>query len=133
MADIKDMILNPQRQTKATLAYTLLMANVLGLTIFLDGSGILNRVLKGSQDSEAAKKTASEMGSKEEILGKGLEKDMTRTLKTMEVSPSEVPIPENPKAERSRGNVIDFREAAALRSLESLEERKALVWHFPKK
>lgn len=130
--DVKDLIINPRRQNKETLAYTLLLTNVLGLTIFLEGSNILNGVLrsKASRDHEVAKELESKG-----IIKEPLQEDLTAApVRQMEnaAQPTEVREPLSQKTEGFKDNVIDFREAA-LRAQSHKEHNKPLVWLFPNK
>lgn len=109
-----------------SLIYTLLLGNLLGLSVFLKGSEVLNsNSLRGDKSTP---KVIKETEPSEKSFAPPTE------VKASEEQVSE----ESGKLEKEKHpeKVIDFHEAVAMRAQgpsEPPKPKKPLVWHFPKK
>lgn len=146
MADMKDIFSGSGNQTTASMAYLLLMANVLGLAIFIDGkkgvhsfskeSGYKNNRTKQTIEQVSTigeKSIVSEIADQNEPTTEDNTKESSeknhvmfnQNQQTVEQSNEEIP--------KFRDNIIDFKEAVALRTQETKQPLKPLIWNFPKK
>ncbi|WP_422444593.1 hypothetical protein [Thermoanaerobacterium sp. DL9XJH110] len=161
MSCIKDLIINPDGQSRASLAYLLLLANVLGVAIFLEGNkSTISRVAaERGPDNAGVKSTGGytapqdfdetsmgnvasiNAGNAEVVDNKGepghpeLKSDVLSLVHgagRVEKDTKSNHEDEHSKRERFKEKVIDFKEAASERkNQDTREPLKTLVWRFP--
>lgn len=145
MADIKDFFSGSGNQTTASMAYLLLMANVLGLAIFIDGKkGIHSSVKEPSNKDNPIKQSMKPVLT---TCNKGITDIADEIEQTLDENIEDKPkkndavfeqIEQTAKQNseempRKRDNIIDFKEAVALRTQETKPPLKPLIWKFPEK
>lgn len=146
MANMKDFFSDSGNQTTASMAYLLLMANVLGIAIFIDGKKSLqspvrerkNKKLQMTQtvkpvspidDKHIVSEIPDEiMRTTEEIIEEKSEENQVVFDQVEQIAKQN-----NKEVPKLRDNIIDFKEAVASRTQETKQPLKPLIWHFPKK
>lgn len=133
MADIRDFISGSGKESTVPLAYLLLMANVLGLAVFIDG--------KPKQKNKMIKPYASivpETTSNTEIISDAnniieetLEEKKAEKPKGKDIVQEPVIEQEMQIKHKNKNNVIDFKQAVALKTHDIKQPLKPLIWHFP--
>lgn len=152
MAEIRDFFSPIGKGSSASMAYLLLMANLLGLVVYLDSKQ--GKAYPQKSEGETKKKTLAveDKGTNETIklapvedtaanldtkdqnekpLEDNMEKAKTRE-KPIENEEVET-ISKNKKEEvKTKDNIIDFKEVVATRTQETKKTLEPLVWRFPK-
>lgn len=119
MADIKDILSSSGTKNTVSLVYLLLMANVLGLAVFMDNR---NNKVSVSQASEQKVKANQVIQSDKEIVA---EHETKSELSNLTIDNKEKP--------ENKANVINFKEAVAFKTKDSKLRLKPLIWNFPQK
>jgi hypothetical protein len=149
MADIKDFFSSSNgNQNVTSLAYLLLMANVLGLAVFLDGkkSELLTLPQRPEQKIQQSKQftDSSPVVFDNKKIDPAVEGKTAQIKKTkiQEKSEREDTVfeqveqtteQEDKEIAQLKDNIIDFKGAVALRTQETKQSLKPLIWNFPKK
>ncbi|HHY41864.1 MAG TPA: hypothetical protein GX514_03325 [Thermoanaerobacterales bacterium] len=148
MADIRDFFSRMGNESTASVAYLLLMANILGLVVCLESRKTENVIQKESltsNDKATTQAVKPQDLSKAETFLKVMDKNkhkledtnVAEEAKTVNKSietPRVDTIESKNKTEptKSTDKIIDFKEAVATRIQEAKEPLKPLVWKFPK-
>ena len=129
-----------------SLIYILLLANILGLTAFLQGSRG-NYSLKEKHDGKNLKDVIKSKGKNEVKKKEGEIKTEINKKSTEEYSSEEINYDldnesgvvavqqfkkDNVVDLLEKANVVELREIAELKRASSEKANKSLVWHFPK-
>lgn len=146
MADIRDFFSSSGNQTTASMAYLLLMANVLGLAIFIDGkNGIQQLAEKPRKRDYQMKQTLKPVSSKSnkdiilEIADANeltIDKNVKNKSGENDTEFEQIDLAfkqKNIEISELRDNIINFKEAVALRNKEIKQPLKPLIWSFPEK
>jgi len=146
MADIRDFFSRFENESTASMAYLLLMANILGLVVYLDSrkteSVIHNQALTTNDKATIQStepqglseiKAASNVADHKQQAKDFSTEEAKFPKKIIETTQAETITLKNKKEQlKTADNVIDFKEAVATRTQEQKEPLKPLVWKFPK-
>jgi len=161
MAEVRDFFSRLGKESTASIAYLLLMANVLGIAVYFDGkknvktctrepkNAIQKETLTPSltfatndKTTNQTAKPASIVNDKETIsnVTNNIEQNLEDTIdkeqpqkKRVETNQVESISTKNNKEQlKTRDNIIDFKEVVASKVKETKQPLEPLVWRFPR-
>lgn len=135
MSDIKDFITGPSSNSATSIIYIMLMANVLGLAVYMgnkrDAIFSSDTIVEKAEENKKTidNDTIGEEKVEIEKTTKGEESQIT----TAAVESSNTEDEMDANLEREMDNkVIDFSEIVLLKKTEKKQPLKPLIWRFPK-
>ncbi|NLZ53222.1 MAG: hypothetical protein GX892_08755 [Thermoanaerobacteraceae bacterium] len=162
MADIRDFFSRLGNESTASMAYLLLMANVLGLAAYFEGKKNVksfapkpentfqkdtltattalptsnekatNQIVEPASSTDDKKTIQNVTDKIEQNLADNIEKEKAQK-KHIEPNQVEATIAKNKEEQtKTRDNIINFKEAVASRAHEPKKPLEPLVWRFPK-
>ncbi|HHX23218.1 MAG TPA: hypothetical protein GX723_04275 [Thermoanaerobacterales bacterium] len=133
MANIKDFISSSSNENIISLTYLLLMANVLGLAIFIESNPKQKKHFTKPSAETVIPVNKEDTLSDDKSIDKALEDNDLEKAESLNDSLETAKNPAIDIKPRNKDNVISFKEAMVLKSQENKPPLKPLKWNFPNK